>query len=359
MASSTVAEKAVIEQLQGARALEGALVQTLGAHIGMTPRGHRYRNTLERHLKETKEHSRQIDERLEELGERRNILRAGIGMAEVLIGQLIASAKLPLDVLRGASGEEKLLANARDEFVSEALEIVTYAALEETARAAQDDKTARLAAAILKEEERMSESLRREIPTLTKAVLAAREGHSSYDVSKTGAAETASSVAQDASDYARGTAQAASSKISNATQSAERKGRSAARQARKVPGVARAEGEVKGAVASEEDLAIENYDELNVGEIDERLPKLSQIELAKIDAFERKHKDRTTVLNRIGALQRTEPWPGYDELTVGEIEAVLAQSDDESLQGNVRDYERAHKNRVGVLDAVDTAPVSG
>ncbi|MGI8429112.1 MAG: DUF892 family protein [Solirubrobacteraceae bacterium] len=356
---SAVAEKAVIEQLQAARALESALTQTLMAHIAMTPSGQRYRNTLERHLKETKQHSRQISERLEELGEGRNILRAGVGMAEVLIGQLIASAKAPLDLLRGARGEEKLLANARDEFVSEALEIATYIALEEAARAAQDDTTARLAASILKEEEHMSESLRREIPTLTKAVIAAREGHSSYDVSKTGAAQAVRSIAEETTDYARGAMQATSSKISDTAQDAERRGRGAARQARKVPGVARAEGEVKGALAAEEDLAIANYDQLNVGEIDERLPKLSQIELAKIDGFERKNKDRATVLNRIAVLQRDEPWPGYDELTVGEIETVMAQSNDESLERAVREYERAHKNRVGVLEVLDAAPVSG
>ncbi len=43
--------------------------------------------------------------------------------------------------------------------------------------------------------------------------------------------------------------------------------RSTARQARKVPGVAQAEGELKGAVASEQDLAIDNYDSLNVDEV--------------------------------------------------------------------------------------------
>ena len=45
-----------------------------------------------------------------------------------------------------------------------------------------------------------------------------------------------------------------------------------ARQARKVPGVARAEGTVKGAVASESDLAIANYDSLSAEQIQERGP---------------------------------------------------------------------------------------
>ncbi|MGI8413841.1 MAG: DUF892 family protein [Solirubrobacteraceae bacterium] len=334
---STVAEKSVVRYLQGARALEGALVQALEAHIAITPHGHRYRNALERHLEETKDHARRVDERLQELGEGRNILRTGVGVAEGLIGQLISSAKTPLDLLRGPRGEEKLLANARDELVSEALEIATYLTLEQAARTAQDDETARLAASILKDEDRMSDALRREIPTLTKAVLAARDGRSSYDVSDTGAGDTLRSVAKDAQDASR----------------------RAGRQTRKLPGVARAEGEVKGALASEQDLPIDRYAQLRVGEIDDRLPRLSQIELAGIDAFERTHKNRSTVLNRIAALQGDEPWPGYDELTVEEIQAVMAKSDDESRERAIRDYERAHKNRVGVLEAIGTTPVSG
>ena len=87
-----------------------------------------------------------------------------------------------------------------------------------------------------------------------------------------------------------------------------------ARQARKVPGVARAEGQVKGAVASEEDLAIARYDALTAEEIVGRLGELSQIDLAKVAAYERKHQKRSTILGRVDSLQGNEPWPGYDEL---------------------------------------------
>ena len=76
---------------------------------------------------------------------------------------------------------------------------------------------------------------------------------------------------------------------------------------------------MKGAVAAEEDLAIPRYDSLTAEEIASRLPELSQIDLAKIDSYERKNDNRTTVLSRVTALRREEPWPGYDELTVAEI----------------------------------------
>ncbi|MEA2312580.1 MAG: hypothetical protein QOE28_2548, partial [Solirubrobacteraceae bacterium] len=123
-------------------------------------------------------------------------------------------------------------------------------------------------------------------------------------------------------------------------------------QARKVPGVARAEGQVKGAVASQEDLAIARYDALTAEEIVNRLSALSQIDLAKVDAYERKNQSRTTVLDRVASLRGDEPWAGYDELNATEVQAVLAEGDDERIK-KVRSYERAHKNRAGVLKAAE------
>ena len=131
-----------------------------------------------------------------------------------------------------------------------------------------------------------------------------------------------------------------------------RRAKRTARQARKIPGVAQVEGQLKGAVASEEDLAIARYDSLTAEEIVHKLPELSQIDLAKIDSYERKHDNRTTVLSRISALRRAEPWPGYDELTVAEIEAVLDEGDEQHTKDVVA-YERAHKNRAGVLKAAE------
>jgi hypothetical protein len=128
--------------------------------------------------------------------------------------------------------------------------------------------------------------------------------------------------------------------------------KSTARQARKIPGVAQVEGEMKGAVASEEDLAIARYDSLTAEEIVSKLPVLSQIDLAKFDSYERKNDNRTTVLSRVSALRRAEPWPVYDKLTVAEIEAVLAEGDKQHPK-DVVTYERAHKNRAGVLKSAE------
>jgi hypothetical protein len=87
-----------------------------------------------------------------------------------------------------------------------------------------------------------------------------------------------------------------------------------------------------------------------------KLAELSQIDLAKVKAYERKKDNRSTVLARIDALQGAEPWPGYDELTVEEIRAAVG--DDDERASSVRSYERAHKNRAGVLNAVEREPVN-
>jgi hypothetical protein len=79
----------------------------------------------------------------------------------------------------------------------------------------------------------------------------------------------------------------------------------AARQARRVPGEPRAEGAARGAAAREQDLPIANYDDLRVAEINSRLSKLSDVDLSKVEAYERKHKKRKTVLQRIESLRNT------------------------------------------------------
>jgi len=184
----------VIQQLNEAHATESALVTTLTAHISMTPKGS-YRTLLERHLKETRDQGEAIERRLGELGAGSSIVATGAGLVESLIGQVLALSKGPFDLLRGKSGEEKLLKNAKDECATEALEIATYDALITTARAVGDETTAKLAEKHLEQEERMLAGLREHIPVLTQAtVLAQAGGKPSYDIGSTGAADTVKSA---------------------------------------------------------------------------------------------------------------------------------------------------------------------
>jgi hypothetical protein len=61
---------------------------------------------------------------------------------------------------------------------------------------------------------------------------------------------------------------------------------------------------------------------------------------------------RTTILSRVTSLRSDEPWAGYDELTGAEVVAVVSEGDDDRAE-QVRSYERAHKNRAGVLNGAE------
>ena len=261
-----------------------------------------------------------------------------VGLAQDAVGQALALAKTPLDLVRGSGGEEKVLKNAKDACATEALEIATYISLEELARALGDEQTADLAASIRADEEAMLERIQGQLPALTRAVVAADiEGNGSYDITKTGAADAARDAVEETKEAARSAGDSA---------------KSTARRARRVPGVAQAEGAAKGAVASEEDLAIPGYDSLNADEIIERLSGLSQIDLAKIDAYERREIGRKTILERISSLRGDEPWPGYDDMNAQDVVERLRDADD-ALASSVRQYERAHKGRTTVLRAAE------
>ena len=102
------------------------------------------------------------------------------------------------------------------------------------------------------------------------------------------------------------------------------------------------------------DLPISGYDDLTAAEIGERLPSLSQSDLAAVEEYESAHAARTTVLGRIESLRGSEPWSGYDEQTVVDIRKALSGAD-EATVAEVRAYEAKHKNRQGVLDAAQSS----
>jgi ferritin-like metal-binding protein YciE len=165
-----IGRQKVVQYLSEAHAMERVMVQTLGAHISITPRS-AYRTELERHLDQTRRHAGRIEQRLDKLGEGRNPLQVGFAAAQATLGQAIATAKAPVDIFRGASRAEKLLKNAKDEAVSEQLEIVTYRALQRLAEAVSDDQTARLAASIRRDETDMQTRLHEQVEVLTEAVV--------------------------------------------------------------------------------------------------------------------------------------------------------------------------------------------
>lgn len=122
--------------------------------------------------------------------------------------------------------------------------------------------------------------------------------------------------------------------------------------ARRIPGVAAAEGALTGAVATEEDLPIAGYDEQSAEDIASRLKGFGQRELRTIDAYERKRQNRATITDRIAKLLGEQPWSGYDEQSVNAVTTRLDEVDAE-LARRVKSYERDHKDRSGVIQAAE------
>ena len=122
--------------------------------------------------------------------------------------------------------------------------------------------------------------------------------------------------------------------------------------ARKIPGVAAAEGAIAGAMATEEDLPIAGYDDRTADDIASRLKGFSQRELRTIDAYERKRGNRATITDRIAKLLGEQPWAGYDEQDVDAVAAKLNSVDSDTAR-QVKRYERDHKDRAGVIQAAD------
>jgi len=127
---------------------------------------------------------------------------------------------------------------------------------------------------------------------------------------------------------------------------------SIADKARKIPGVAAAEGAITGVMANQQDLPLKDYDKQTAADITAKLKGFSQRELRMIDAYERKHENRATITDKIAKLTGEQPWSGYDEQSVEAITTTLNDADSQTAQ-TVKSYERERKARTGVLQAAD------
>ena len=205
----------------------------------MTPRG-RYRSALEKHLRETRDHATASRRGAASCRAAATCSARSSASAQDAVGQMLALAKAPLDIVRGSGGEEKVLKNAKDACATEALEIATYIALEHVARAARRRRrppSSRPRSAPTRR--RCSRRIQRELPTLADAVVRADiGGEGSYDIADTGVADAVRDAAEETQRAARSTA---------------RRARSAAPPARHgaCPVRPQAEGAARGAVASE------------------------------------------------------------------------------------------------------------
>ncbi|HYI46793.1 MAG TPA: DUF892 family protein [Actinomycetota bacterium] len=161
----------LIELLVEAHANELALINTLEAHINIAERGS-YKTLLQDHLRETKSHAAKLNRRLDRLGYTESIVARTYGLAQNVVKQSLVLTKGPIDMIRGGTDiKEKMLRNARDEVMTEGMEIAAYDTIETVARGLGDHETAEMAAEIRLDEETMFDALRKEIPILADIVV--------------------------------------------------------------------------------------------------------------------------------------------------------------------------------------------
>src|SRR6201996_8330802 len=161
MADPNERDAKLIQYLNEAYGKERELEVALQTDIAMTTKPP-YKKRLQQHLKETKAHAKALDRRIKKLG-------GGGQTAQSLIGKATALAKGPLHIIRGDGQQEKMLKNAKTQYVAEQEEISTYLALEVFATKVGDAETAKLAREIRKEEERMAKFLDGQIRQLAAA----------------------------------------------------------------------------------------------------------------------------------------------------------------------------------------------
>jgi ferritin-like metal-binding protein YciE len=168
MQEMTARDTKLVQYLHEVHGKERELETSLQAHIAMTTRP-AYKKRLQQHLKETKNHARQVERRIKKLGGA-SLLQTATARGAEAVSRGTALAKGPLYAVRGTGEEEMQLKNAITEHSEEGEEIARYTAIEALAEAVGDKETARLARTIRREEERMAAFLARQIPQLTKAV---------------------------------------------------------------------------------------------------------------------------------------------------------------------------------------------
>jgi ferritin-like metal-binding protein YciE len=165
MADLNERDTKLVQYLNEAFGKEKELETALQAHIEMTTRAP-YKKRLQQHLKETRGHARDVEQRIKKLGG----ATTQVAALQSAAAKALAAAKGPLHMMRGTGEDEKLLKNAKTEYSEEAEEIATYSAIEALAESVGDRETAKLARSIRRDEERMAKYLERLIPQLTKAV---------------------------------------------------------------------------------------------------------------------------------------------------------------------------------------------
>jgi ferritin-like metal-binding protein YciE len=164
----------LVQWLNEAHAKEAELEADLTAHIALTEKK-AYKKRLQDHLKETRQHKRQVAARIKKLGGSATRVPGVPGAVGEVAGKAVATVKGQIGTARAAISEqnETHLRNAQEELREEHVEIAIYSRIEVFATEVGDRETAQLARSIKRDEERMAKFLTSEIERLVKAVVKA------------------------------------------------------------------------------------------------------------------------------------------------------------------------------------------
>jgi ferritin-like metal-binding protein YciE len=165
MADPNERDAKLVQYLNEAYTNERELETALQADLLLTTKP-AYAKRLKQHLKETKAHAKALERRIKKLG-------GGPSAVSSVVAKAAAVAKAVPHAVRGSGEAEKMLKNAKTQYVSEQEEISTYLAIETFANKVGDRETAALARGIRKEEERMARFLEGQIKQLAGAVVQA------------------------------------------------------------------------------------------------------------------------------------------------------------------------------------------
>jgi len=143
----------LITYLQDAHAMEHQITQALEAQVKDTAQYPQIQARIQQHLDETRQHEQRMAERLSVYGEKPSSVKS---VGTNLIGSLIGAAT--------GGRTDALSKSARDDYMTEHMEIAAYALLIATAQALGDTDTIRAAQANLADEIRMADWLEQHLP---------------------------------------------------------------------------------------------------------------------------------------------------------------------------------------------------
>ncbi|GAC1454865.1 MAG: hypothetical protein PVSMB4_15430 [Ktedonobacterales bacterium] len=153
MSNDTPLQEKLVKYIEDAYALETQIVETLQKHVEQAQDFPNVQAKIRQHLAETEQHRQRMADRLAAYNKKPSAIK---GALSSVMGNTVG-------VVSGTR-TDVLAMNARDEYVTEHLEIASYTLLITTARAFGDEQTVRACELNLRDEIAMQQWLAQHLP---------------------------------------------------------------------------------------------------------------------------------------------------------------------------------------------------